>query len=71
MILRNQRELDATREKLRGLEEQYEAARNRSFASGDVREMTLRSLKKLMNQLTEEIVRCESHMADRAGSARP
>ncbi len=61
MILRNQRELDATREKLRGLEEQYEAAQNRPFTSGDVREMTLRSLKRLINQLTEEIVRCEAH----------
>jgi hypothetical protein len=64
MILRNQRELDATREKLRGLEGQYEAARNRAFASDDVRQMTLRSLKKLINQLKEEIVRCEAHMAD-------
>jgi hypothetical protein len=68
MNLRNQRELDATREKLRGLEEQYEAARSRGFASDDVRQMTLRSLKKLINQLKEEIVRCEAHLADTARS---
>lgn len=62
MKLRNRRELEATREKLRLLEEQYEAARTRSSTSEHVRELTLRSLKKLINQLKEEIARCECHV---------
>jgi len=64
MNLRNQRELEVTREKLRMLEEEYEAARDRPFPNEHVRELTLRSLKKLINQLKEEIVRCEAHLAD-------
>jgi len=55
MKLRNARELEATREKLRLLEEQYESARTRSATDEHVRELTLRSLKKLINQLKEEI----------------
>jgi hypothetical protein len=61
MNLRNMRELEATREKLRLLEEQYQAARTRSGADEHVRELTLRSLKKLINQLKEEIARFECH----------
>ena len=57
MNLRNTRELEATREKLRLLEEQYQAARTRSGTDEHLRELTLRSLKKLINQLKEEIAR--------------
>jgi hypothetical protein len=57
--LRSRRELEATRKKLRQLEEQYQAARTRSHAHERVRELTLRSLKKLINQLKEEIARFE------------
>ena len=63
MNLRSQREVEVTREKLRGLEEEYEAARTRPGTSEHVRELTLRSLKKLINQLKEELVRSESHAA--------
>ena len=63
MKLRNSRELEATREKLRLLEEQYEAARTRSSTNEHVRELTLRSLKKLVNQLKEEIARFECHVS--------
>jgi hypothetical protein len=69
MNLRNQRELEVTREKLRMLEEEQVAARNRPFPNEHVRELTLRSLKKLINQLKEEIIRYESHMTDRAKNA--
>lgn len=58
--LRNQTELENTRKKLRMLEEQYAAAQARPSEDDSIRCLTLRSLKRLMNQLTEEIVRFES-----------
>jgi len=63
MNLQSDRELEVTREKLRMLEEQYEAARNRPGTDERVRQLTLQSLKKLINQLKEEIVRYESRMS--------
>ena len=65
MSLQSQREVDVTREKLRGLEEEYEAARTRPESSDRMRELTLRSLKKLINQLKEELVRSESRITPR------
>ncbi len=62
MELKNKRELEVTREKLRILEERYAATQERQGGDERVRELTLDSLKKLINQLTEEIVRFESHM---------
>jgi len=43
------------------LEEHYAAAQMRPSEDDSIRRLTLRSLKRLMNQLTEEIVRFESH----------
>jgi hypothetical protein len=63
--IENQRELTTTREKLRQLEEKYEALRQQPAPDKHVRELTLRSLKKLMNQLREEIVRFETRMSSR------
>jgi hypothetical protein len=62
MNLQSERELEVTRNKLKMLEEQYEATRNKPDADEHVRELTLQSLKKLINQLKEEIVRSESRM---------
>ena len=62
MNLQSKRELEVTRNKLKMLEEQYEATRNKPDADEHVRELTLQSLKKLINQLKEEIVRSESRM---------
>ena len=59
--LRSQTELENTRKKLRMLEEQYAAAQARPSEDDFIRRLTLRSMKRLMNQLTEEIVRFESH----------
>ena len=59
--LKDQIELENTREKLRMLEQQYAAAQARPSVNQHARQLTLRSLKKLINQLTEEIVRFESH----------
>jgi hypothetical protein len=58
--LKNQTELENTRDKLRMLEQQYAAAQGRESLNQHTRQLTLRSLKKLINQLTEEIVRFES-----------
>jgi len=61
MILKDELELSVTREKLAGLQEQYEATRQETYGNQHVRELTLRSFKKLINQLTEEIARYEAH----------
>ena len=60
MNLQSHRELEATREKPRLLEERYEA--NGRERSGDrhVRELSMRSLKRRINPLKEEIARFES-----------
>ncbi|MDA0831741.1 MAG: hypothetical protein O2955_07830 [Planctomycetota bacterium] len=60
MSLRNQRELDATREKLRRLEERYAAHKVEDQGDEHVRELSQRSLKRLINQLKEEIARYDS-----------
>jgi len=59
MTLRNNIELANTREKLRELEDRYEARRRETGADAHVHELTLRSLKQFINQLKEEIVRYE------------
>ncbi len=61
MILRSQREVDNTRQKLRLLEEHYQEALGRPCENEHVRELTLHSLKRMINQMTEEIVRFECH----------
>lgn len=60
MSLQSHRELEATRKKLRLLEERYEAAKREQDGDEHVRELSMRSLKRLINQLTEEITRFES-----------
>ena len=59
MTIQSKRELEVTRRKLRGLEEQYE----KSTAQGDksyAGQLSLRSLRRLANQLKEEIARFEA-----------
>ena len=60
MSLQGHRELESTRKKLRLLEERYEANRRERRGDEHVRELTMRSLKRLINQLKEEITRFES-----------
>ncbi len=60
MTLRNDRELANTREKLRLLEETYEDTRNDMSEDARVRELSMHSLKRLINQLKEEIARYEA-----------
>jgi hypothetical protein len=66
VILRSKRELEVTREKLRGLEELY-AATERSPEENYAKELTLRSLRQTINQLKEEIVRFETRSSSAVG----
>jgi uncharacterized small protein (DUF1192 family) len=61
MTLQNQRELEATQTKLKRLEQRYEAAAREQAGDKHVHELSMRSLKQLINQLKEEIARFESH----------
>ena len=63
MDLKNEREVEATREKLRLLEECYEQERQDFSGDSHVRELSLSSLKRTMNQFKEEIIRYESRNA--------
>jgi DNA-binding LytR/AlgR family response regulator len=60
MMLDNEIELQNTRVKLRELQERYEALRVDQSEDPRVRRLTMMSLKRLINQLTEEITRFES-----------
>lgn len=68
MKLESQREVENTREKLRLLEEHYQRKREQPAEDEHVQELTLRSLKKLINQLKEEIARYEAHTTKPAKS---
>ena len=61
MSLQSRRELDATRDKLRLLEQRYKAIADRPCDNEHVRELTLRSFKSIINQMKEEIAIFESH----------
>jgi hypothetical protein len=63
MTLRSEREVRNTREKLARLEARYEALRKEDGEAGDelLRELTMESLKRLINQFKEEIAWYEAH----------
>ena len=61
MELKNDLEVTVTREKLQSLEARYEAVRQDTASNAHVQELTLRSLKRMINQMKEEIIRFESH----------
>jgi uncharacterized small protein (DUF1192 family) len=63
------RELEATREKLRLLEERYEANQREQGGDEHLRELSMRSLKRLINQLKEEIGRFEARSSPKTNSA--
>lgn len=62
MTLDNESQLLNTHTKLRELKERYEALRNDQSEDPRVRRLTMTSLKRLINQLTEEITRFESRL---------
>jgi hypothetical protein len=57
MSIENRRQLENTRLKLQKLEQLYTKIRQSPAASEHVRELTLHSLKKRINQFKEEIAR--------------
>ncbi|MFH0983166.1 MAG: hypothetical protein V2A79_16725 [Planctomycetota bacterium] len=65
MTLRDDREYANTRRKLRLLEEGYEEARADTEEDEHLRELEMESLKRLINQLKEEIARYEAHQPAR------
>ena len=69
MILNSDRELTNTKRKLRLLEEAYEEARA-DTEDDHLRELEMESLKRLINQLKEEIARYEAHQPVRREAAR-
>jgi hypothetical protein len=65
MTLQSKRELEITRRKLRSLEQLCAKTENQSGPRTFADQLTLRSLRRTMNQLKEEIARFEA----RSGSA--
>jgi len=61
MTIENRRQLENTRVKLQELERLYVQTQQEPATSEHVRELTLRSLKKRINQFKEEIARFEAH----------
>jgi hypothetical protein len=71
MSIENRSQATNTRMKLQELEQLYAATRERPTTNEHVRELTLRSLKKRINQFKEEIARFEAHTGgDTIGSIR-
>jgi hypothetical protein len=61
MILHDDIDLANSRKRLRELEERYGAHLRETEGDAHVRELTIRSLKRYINQLKEDIVRYEAH----------
>ncbi len=66
MSLESHRELETTRDKLRRLDQRYEAESCEEGGDAHARELSLRSLRRLINQMKEEIARFESRISIRA-----
>jgi hypothetical protein len=65
MNLRSERELKNTQLKLARLEARYEALHLQTEGDDLLRELTMESLKRLINQFKEEIARYEAHQPAR------
>jgi hypothetical protein len=63
MSIRSKRQLENTRAKLKLLEDRLRDLDGEPVANVRTRELTKQSLKKLANQLKEEIVRFEARRA--------
>lgn len=66
MTLQSNRELETTRKKLGELEQLYAQTQTASADNDYARELTLRSLRRTINQLKEEIARFESRASSAA-----
>jgi hypothetical protein len=63
MNLTSERDVEATQQKIRLLEARYEELRRQAADDAHVRALTLRSLKRVVNQMQEDIVRYRSRAA--------
>ena len=66
MSIENRHQLENTRIKLEELEQLHTKIRQGPATSEHVRELTLRSLKKRINQFKEEITRFEARVSPAA-----
>jgi hypothetical protein len=66
MDLKDEREVEVTREKLGSLEARYEEVKKDPKGDVHIQELTLRSLKRMINQMKEEIARFEACRSLRA-----
>jgi hypothetical protein len=66
MELKDEREVEVTREKLSALEAQYREVNEDPRDDAHIQELTLRSLKRMINQMKEEIARFEARRSLRA-----
>jgi hypothetical protein len=65
MELKDDFDLANTRSKLADFEARYEELRQDAAEDAHVREVTMRSLKRYINQFKEEIARYEAHQPAR------
>lgn len=65
MRLQSERELQNTRAKLESLEASYEALRIETGGDEELREASMESLMRLINQFREEIARYEARQPAR------
>jgi hypothetical protein len=66
MELKDEREVEVTREKLRSLEARYQSVSQDPGDDAHIQELTLRSLKRLINQMKEELARFEARRSQHA-----
>ena len=65
MELKDEREVEVTRDKLRSLEARYRNIQDEPGEDAHVQELTLQSLKRMINQMKEEITRFEARQTSR------
>ena len=70
MSLRNEQERINTQTKLARLAKRHEALRSETGGDEELREITMESLKRTINQLQEEIARYEAHHGVAGEAAR-
>ncbi len=68
MTLQGNRELEVTQEKLLGLEQLYAQTESSPAENAYVKDLTLRSLRRTINQLKEEIARFQARASSGTSS---
>ena len=66
MSIENRRQLENTLVKIAELEELHNRKRQENAPDAHLQELTLRSLKKRLNQFKEEVARFEAHIGSTA-----